>query len=98
MKTMKRLLLMIALLLSLSGCLTIQKASIIPEPPTPPFGIPDKIDRFNNNDGYVSITYIYFCHEGKYISVEYFYHLETWNKSIYTGNCVKKINYFMEWK
>ena len=64
--------------------------------PEPTFGKADKITTYTDGD-YISITYIYYCFENHYISVECSrnkrYGINSsngmWKSSMYTSDCVK---------
>ena len=39
--------------------------------PNPPYGKPDDTSRYSGSDGYKSIDFTYYCHNGQYVSVTY---------------------------
>lgn len=70
--------------------------------PKPPFPNPDDVKRYigeYRNTGniftsgqYLSITYIYNCYQGVYISVTYdnhFFPMSEWETSYYESKCIK---------
>lgn len=64
---MKKLLFVCIILLGIFSC------EILCDDSTPgaPYGTPDDTSVYIGSDGYKSITYTYYCKNGKYISVDY---------------------------
>jgi hypothetical protein len=58
--------------------------------PVAPYGSPDDVSEFHSN-GYNSITYTYYCRNGRYVSVTYTQDDGcTFKKSEYTGTGICK--------
>lgn len=57
--------------------------------PGSPFGTPDDKSEYVSGD-YKSVTYTYYCYNGKYQSVTYssLEKCEDWEKSTYTSDCI----------
>jgi len=82
---MKKMILIISIvLLSLQACNTDDRICF--GSPSPPYGTPDDVEKYETKN-YESITYIYYCYNGKYISVTWSkYGDECWEKSEYTSS------------
>jgi hypothetical protein len=72
---MKYLLMLLALLV-LNGCVWTCDDS----EPSKPYPNPDDVVRYKEGET-ESVTYIYYCHEGKYKHITYITHGCTWEKS-----------------
>jgi hypothetical protein len=60
------MLVLCALVGALASCCSGDKT-----PPPPPHGTPDDTSTYNGPDGYVSVTYTYYCLSGQYVSLTY---------------------------
>jgi hypothetical protein len=61
--------------------------------PAPPFGKPDDVSKYRTYD-YQSITYVYFCFGGNYVSITYSrykpqFFWDSWERSFYESECIK---------
>jgi len=61
-----------------------------PEKPDPPYGPYDDYSNYDGSDCYKSISYIYYCHNGRYRNISYTRSecCSEWEKSSYTSNCI----------
>jgi hypothetical protein len=104
---MKTLLLIIALIIGLgmfTRCSPMKMFNIYSvEAPAPPYGAPDQTVNLASQPAPFAgrtVTYVYYCHEGKYITITYYTieskstHLKKYNnywcKITTTGNCFMK--------
>ena len=63
---------------------------LCPKVPNAPYGQPDDTDKYSNSSGYASITYVYYCLNGKYQSITWTRSDKcgVWRKSVYTSSCL----------
>lgn len=68
---MKKLLVGLSVLL-LASCNSPSNTDCNPgSTPGPPHGTPDDQSTYSGSDGYRSVSYTYYCHNGQYISYTY---------------------------
>jgi len=62
---------------------------LCPEVPGPPFGTPNDTNIYESGE-YKTVTYIYFCYDGKYQAITWTRTVKcgSWTKSTYTSDCI----------
>jgi len=91
---MKKSIILITLcLLILTSC----KELICPDVP-PPEGTPDETSTYTGDDGYKSVTYTYYCWNGKYRAITWTRTVKcgSWHKSEYTSDCIKRKSFIID--